>query len=144
MADPRSSFFDFDATKMFADFRMRPIDVEAVWAAGRRNIEAWSQANQVAVEGVQALARRQVEVARQGFEDASALWRDLMQPVSPEERIAKHTEYAKQMIDKGVSNTREIAQMAAKTGTEAAEVLHKRASEGLDEFRSLTCPNGKA
>ena len=56
MPDARPNFFDFDVTKMFADFRFRPFDVEALWAAQRRNIEALSQANQLAVEGVQALA----------------------------------------------------------------------------------------
>jgi hypothetical protein len=32
-----------------------------------------------------------------------------------------------------------MATMAAKTGSEATEFLHKRATEGLDEFRSMTC-----
>ena len=139
MSETRTSFFDFDAAKMFADFPFRPLDVEAVWAAGRRNLEAWSQANRVAVEGMQALAKRQVEMARQSFEDFTALVRDLSQPVSAEERIAKNTEFAKAAIDKGISHTREIATMASKTGTEAAELLHKRATEGLDEFRAMAC-----
>ena len=108
-----------------------------MWAAQRRNIEALSQANQLAVEGVQALARRQIEMTREAFEGLSTLMRDLAQPVSAEDRIAKNTEYAKQMLEKGVNHGREIATMAAKAGTEAAEVLHKRATEGLDEFRSL-------
>lgn len=143
MSDARSSFFDFDAAKMFADFRFRPFDVEAVWAAQRRNLEALTQANQLAVDGVQAMARRQVEVARQSFEDFSALVRDLAKPVSTEERIAKNTEYAKQVIEKGVSHSREMAVLAGKAGSEAAEVLHKRASESLDEFRTLACTHAK-
>src|SRR5215469_1508796 len=93
--------FDFDVTKFFADFRYKPFDVEAVWAAQRRNIEALSQANQAAVEGVQALARRQIEMTRETFEGFSALMRDLAQPVPVEDRIAKNTEYAKRMFEKG-------------------------------------------
>ncbi|HEV8029573.1 MAG TPA: phasin family protein [Stellaceae bacterium] len=144
MADARLNPFDFDMTKMFADFRFRPFDVEAVWAAQRRNIEALSQANQFAVEGVQALAQRQLELTREAFEGFSTLMRDLTQPASTEARIAKNTEYAKQMLEKGVNHGREIAALAAKTGTQAAEVLQKRATEGLDEIRAFTCqPNGK-
>ena len=139
MADPRPNPFDFDVTKMFADFRFRPFDVEAVWAAQRRNIEALSHANQLAVEGAQAFAQRQLELTRQAFEGFSTLLRDLTQPASTEDRIAKNTEYAKQMLEKGVSHGREIAALAAKTGTEAAEVLHRRASEGLDEIRAFAC-----
>jgi phasin family protein len=139
MSDARPNPFDFDVTKLFADFRFRPLDVEAVWAAQRRNIEALSQANHAAVEGVNAVARRQIELTRQTFEGFSALLRDLAQPVSTEDRIAKNTEYVKQMLEKGVNHGREVATIAAKAGSDAAEILHKRASESLDEIRSYTC-----
>jgi len=137
MPDARPNFFDFDVTKMFADFRFRPFDVEAIWAAQRRNLEALSQANQLAAEGMQALARRQIELTRETFEGFSALLRDLSQPVSAEDRIAKNTDYAKQMLEKGVSHGREVVSIAAKAGADAAEVLHKRATESLDEMRAL-------
>jgi phasin family protein len=138
MADARS-FFDFDMTKMFADFRMKPFDVEAAWAAGRRNLEALSQANQLAVEGAHAVVKRQIEMTQQTFEDLSTLVREMTQPSSAEDRIVKQTEYTKKMIDKGLTHGREIAMMAAKTGTEAAEVLQKRTTEGLDEMKALAC-----
>jgi phasin family protein len=137
MSEARPTFFDFDVTKMMADFRFRPFDVESLMAAQRRNIEALSQANQLAVEGMQAVAKRQIEVARQAVEDVSALLRDLAQPASPEDRIAKNTEFAKQMLEKSVNHGREITLLATKAGTEAADVLRKRATEGLDEFREL-------
>jgi phasin family protein len=138
MADARPNPFDFDVTKMFADFRFRPFDLESVWAAQRRNMEALSQANQAAVEGAHALARRQIEMTREAFEGFSTLMRDLAQPVSPEDRIAKNTEYAKQMLEKGATHGRELATIAAKAGSNAAEILHKRATEGLDELRTFT------
>ncbi len=135
--DARPSFFDFDVTKMMTDFRFRPFDVEALMACQRRNIEALSQANQLAVEGVQAVARRQIEIARQAVEDMSVLFRDLTQPVSTEDRIVKNTEYAKQMLEKSVNHGREITQLAAKAGAEAADVLRKRACESLDELGEM-------
>jgi phasin family protein len=137
MADARPNPFDFDVTKMFADFRFRPFDVEAVWAAQRRNIEALSQANQAAVEGIQAVARCQIEMTRETFEGLSTLLRDLAQPASTEDRLAKNAEYVKQMIEKGVKSGREIATIATKAGTEATAILQKRAGEGLDELRAL-------
>lgn len=139
MSDARSSFFDFDVTKIFADFRLRPFDVEAVWAAQRRNLEALSQANQLAVEGVHAVAKRQIEMTQQTFEDLSALVREMTQPASTEDRIAKQTEYTKKMIDKGLTHGREIAALAAKAGSEATELLQKRATEGIDEMRAFAC-----
>ena len=137
MADARPNFFDFDVTKIFADFRFRPFDVEAVWAAQRRNIEALSQANQAAFAGVQALAKHQIELTRETFEGFSALLRDVAQPASTEDRIAKNTDYVKKMLEKGVTHGREITTIATKAGTAATEVLHKRATASLDEMRAL-------
>jgi len=137
MPDARPNPFDFDVTKVFADFRFRPFDVEAGWAAQARNMEALSQANQAAVEGVHALTRRQIEITREAIEGFSALLRDLSPPASTEDRIAKNTEYAKQMIEKGVGHGREIATIATKVGTDAAQILHRRANEGLDELRTF-------
>jgi len=139
MPDARPSFFDFDMTKIFADFRFRPIDVEAVWASQRRNIEALSQANQLAVEGMHAVAKRQIELTQQTIEELSALVREMAQPLPTEDRIAKQTEYTKKMIDKSLSHGREITALATKAGSEAAEVLQKRATEGIDEMRAFAC-----
>jgi phasin family protein len=144
MSDARNPFFDYDVTKMFADFRFRPIDVEAVWAAQRRNIEALSQANHLAVEGVHALAKRQIEMTQQTFEEFSTLWRDMTQPSSTEDRIAKHTEFTKKLIDKSVNHGREVAALAAKAGTEATEVLQKRTAESLDEMKAFACKSTTA
>ena len=140
MPDARPNFFDYDVTKFFADFRFRPFDFETAMAAQRRNIEAFSQAGQLAVEGVQAVTRRQIEMARQALDDMSALLREMAQPASNEERLAKNTEYAKQMLEKSLTQGREIVQLATKAGSEAAEVLRKRASDGLDELRDLAKP----
>src|ERR1044071_10413314 len=126
MSDARPNPFDYDVTKIFADFRFHPFDVEAVWAAQRKNLEALSHANQLAVESVQAVARRNIELTRETFEGFSALMRDLTSPASAEDRLAKNTEYMKNMLEKGVSHSRELASIAAKASTEAAEVLHKR------------------
>ena len=136
MPDARTPFFDFDVTKMFA---FRPFDVEAVWAAQRRNLEAFTQANQLAIEGVQAVAKRQIEMTQQTLEAFSTLVRDMTQPASTEDRVAKHTEFTKKMIDKGLTHGREVAALAAKAGSEATEVLQKRTTEGLDEMRAFTC-----
>ena len=136
-AQSRPSFFDLDVAKMMSDFRFRPFDVDALMACQRRNIEALTQASQLTMEAAQTVARRQIEIARQTLEDMSALLRDLAQPASTEDRIAKNTEYAKQILEKSVSNGREITLLATKAGTEAADVLHRRACEGLDEIRDF-------
>jgi|SRR5690606_33623545 phasin family protein len=125
----------FDLTKVMADFRVPTLDVDAMVASQRKTIEALTQANQVAVEGVQAVARRQVEMARQTIEDLTGLFREIAQPGTPEEKLAKQAEAAKNALEKGIANARELAELVAKANTEAFDVLNKRVAEGLDEVR---------
>jgi phasin family protein len=133
MVNGKNPFFDFDVTKVLADFRVPSFDVEGVVASQRKNIEAFTQANQLAVEGFQAVARRQVEIARQAIEEFSAAVRELAQPGSPEDRVAKQAEYSKQALEKGVANARELTEIVTKANSEAFAVLNKRVTESLDE-----------
>ncbi len=128
----------FDVTKVMGDFRVPGIDVEAAVASQRKNIEALTQANQLAVEGVQALMRRQVEITRQAMEDFSAMFRDFVQPNgSPEDRIVKQAEYSKLAIEKSLSNAKELTELVTKANTEAFNVINKRVTESLDEVRDF-------
>jgi phasin family protein len=131
----KNPFLDFDVTKVMSEFRVPSVDVDAVVASQRKNIEALTQANQLAVEGVQAVARRQVEIARQAMEEFSAMIRDMVQPVSPEDRLAKQAEFSKQALEKGLSNARELTEMVTKANTEAFNVINKRVTESLEEVR---------
>ena len=131
----RQSFFDMDVGKAFAGFTFPGFDVESLVAAQRRNLEALTQANQLAVEGVQAVARRQVEIARQAVDEASAAMREWTQPGAPEERMAKNAELAKQAFEKGIANARELAELVTKANTEAFNVINKRVAESLEEIR---------
>jgi len=128
----------FDVTKIMGDFRVPGIDLEAAVASQRKNIEALTQANQLAVEGVQALMRRQVEITRQAMEDFSAMFRDMVQPNgSPEDRFAKQAEYSKHAIEKSLSNAKELTELVTKANTEAFNVINKRVTESLDEVRDF-------
>jgi phasin family protein len=128
----------FDVTKVLGDFRMPGVDLEAVAASQRKNLEAFTQANQLAVEGVQAVVRRQVEITRQAVEEFSSMFRDFVQPsTSPEDRIAKQAEFSKQALEKGISNARELTELMTKANTEAFNVINKRVTESFDEVRDF-------
>ncbi len=127
-----------DVTKVMGDFRVPGIDIEAAISSQRKNFEALTQANQLAVEGVQALMRRQIEITRQAMEDFSAMFRDVVQPNgSPADSITKQAEYSKLAIEKGLSNAKELTELVTKANTEAFNVIRKRVTESLDEVRDF-------
>ena len=128
----------FDVTKLMGDFKIPGIDLEAAVASQRKTVEALTQANQLAVEGVQAAMRRQVEFTRQAVEDFSAMFRDFVQPNgSPTDKLAKQAEYSKHAIEKSLSGAKEFADLVTKANTEVFNVLNKRATESFDEIRDL-------
>jgi phasin family protein len=132
------TFFDMDVGKAFAAFNFPGFDVETILASQRKNFEAFTQANQLAVEGVQALAKRQVEIATAAIEEAQAALKDLTVPGAAEEKLAKNAELAKASYDKALAATRELSDLIAKTSGDAFGVLNKRFTESFEEFKSFT------
>lgn len=146
MVNPTNPFFGFDPGKMFdmdklaQDMRRSgfgAVDLGAVVDAQRRNLEALAQANQVAAEGMKALAQRQAEILRQTMEQTGAAMRDLMAPSSPEDKAARQTEIAKTAFERAVANARELAEMVTRAQQEAGDVIAKRMAAGMEELKSL-------
>ncbi|WP_114394280.1 phasin family protein [Oleisolibacter albus] len=147
MATTKNPFLDFDPTKFFdpskfmdlsklmSDYRLPGMDIEAMLAAQRRNVEALTAANQLAVEGVQAVLRRQGEILRQSLEEASSMMSELMAAGTPEDKVAKQAELVKGAFEKAIANMKEMAEMVAKSNSEAAEVLSNRVKESIEEVK---------
>ncbi|HYH17430.1 MAG TPA: phasin family protein [Azospirillum sp.] len=135
-------FLDFDVTKALGDFKVPGLDVDAILATQRKNIEAVTAANQLAIEGLQAVIRRQAEILRQSMEEAGSMVSDVMAAGSPEDKAAKQAELVKVAFEKALANVKELAEMVAKSNTEAADVLSKRVSESLDEVKTAIAKTG--
>ena len=93
MAKTTNGFFDM--SKVFDGFRFGGFDVQAMAEAQRKNLEALTQANQLAIESVRALVQRQGEIAQEAANEASAVLRDWTQPGAPQDRLAKSFDAAK-------------------------------------------------
>ena len=128
-----------DLRRVMGEWRIPNIDLEALAQSQRRNIEALTHANQLALESTQAWMRRNLELARQGMEDLQAMMSELTKPNgSMEDRIARQAEYSKKAVEKGLANFREIADMVTKANADTMTVLTKRVTESLEEARDFT------
>ncbi|HXQ51668.1 MAG TPA: TIGR01841 family phasin [Stellaceae bacterium] len=127
-----------DFGKAFGDMRAPTVDLETVVAMQRKNIEALTQANQLALEGAQAVLRHQLEIARRTMEEFSEMFTSLFVPNgSMEERVAKQTEFSKSALEKGMINAREVTDLMTKANTEAFNVLSRRVAESLEEMKDI-------
>ena len=126
-----------DFTKAFGAIRMPGIVLQALAATQHKNLEAVTQASQLTMDGVRAVAQRQAEVVQRSIEHVSMMFREFAQPAAPEEWFAKHIELAKGAFETGIANSRELAELVGKAGNDAFNVLSKRVSESLNELRRV-------
>lgn len=128
-----------DVRRLMSEWKVPNFDLEAIAQSQRRNIEALTQANQLALEGTQTLMRRNLELARQSMEDFQAMLSDFAKTNgSMEDRIARQAEYSKKAVEKGLANFRDLAELMTKANADAMNVLAKRVTESFDEVRELS------
>ena len=129
--------WDVDFTKLLGEFKVPGVDLDAVLQAQRKNIEALTAANRTAAEGLQAFARRQSEILRQNLAELQAQFSSAVTAGAPEEKLAKQTDLAKAAFEKAIADMKELAELLAKSNTEAAEIVSKRVSASFDELKSI-------
>lgn len=135
MTNPNDMFKDFDPTKMMNDLKLPGVDMQALAASQRKNLEALTAANQAALQGMQAVAKRQAEIFKQTMDQAGQAMRDMMGAGAPEDKAARQAEIAKAAFQTALGNMRELAEMVAKAQTDANEVITRRVTDSIDEFK---------
>jgi phasin family protein len=120
---------DFDFSKLFSEMKVPAMpDMEAVLATHKRNLEAMAEANRLALEGAQAVARRHVEIMQANMASMAE---------APASRAAKQADLLKQAYENAVSNTRELGDLIQKSNAEAMQKLNGRFSEAMTEIKTL-------
>ena len=122
-----------DIMKMFEQFKLPGVDVAALMEARRKDIEALTEVNKIALQSSQTMAQKQVEILQKTMQE-------LMQTMSagkPMENAAKQGEVVQHAMQKAFTYMRELAELAVKAQTEALAVINKRAQENMQELTSL-------
>lgn len=138
MAKTFNPFPDVDFTKFMAEIKLPGLNVEQVAQSYRKNVEALTSASQVAVEGMQAVVKRQSEILRDSMDEYGQLLRQYATPTSAEEAASKQAELAKQTFETTLGHMKEISELITKANNDSLEVINKRVSEMLDEVQKLT------
>lgn len=127
-----------DMTKMFTDMKMPTMpDMGAVMSAYKRNIEVLSEANKIALEGAQAVAKRHMEILQQMMAELTENLKALTAAGSPQDKASHQTELLKQAYERAVANTKELSDMIQHANGEALAVLNKRFVEAAEEMNAL-------
>lgn len=137
-AEKPPSLADFDPSKFLAGLKIPPMpDVEAVLATHKRNIEALTEANRVALEGAQAVAKRHMEIMQSTMSELAGTLQELSGTTNPASRAAKHADLLRQAFETSVANSRELGDLIQKSNNEALAKLNSRFSEAMAEMKAL-------
>ena len=114
------------------------VDAEAVMATQRKNIEALANASRSALDGAQAVGKRQAEILQQTMSETAHSLETLGKAGSPLDIAAKQTELMKQGFEKALGNMRELAEMVAKAQVGAVGTISDRVVQSLNELKHAT------
>ena len=124
-----------DFTKIMGEYKVPGVDWQEVIASQQKNLQALAKANQVLVEGAQAVMRREIEILQKAMAEFAEASQELMQQGDPQAQAGKRLELAKTSFEAAVQNMRELAEVAGKSNREALDVINQRALESFEEIR---------
>jgi phasin family protein len=97
-----------DITKMLEQFKIPGVDMTAMIESGKKDIAAVVESNKKAMEGMQALAKKQTEMFANAMQEIQSAGKNLsVDAVNP----AKHAELAKKAYEKALADMKVLAEI---------------------------------
>ncbi len=125
-----------ELTNMMKSYRVPGVDWQELIASQQKNVEALTKANQVLLEGAQAVVQREVELLQKAMQEFADASRGLMHEGDPQAQAQRRLELARTSFEAALRNMRELADMAGRANREALETINQRALESFDEIRT--------
>jgi phasin family protein len=133
-------------SKSFSQFTgtsMPGFNMDAMMKTGQANMAAISEANRIAIEGLQAVAKRQQEMTAAAISDFQETAKS-MTATNGSDMFSKPVELARDSFEKSVANMKELAELAGKSQTEAWSVIGRRFQDSISEVQGAAAPAVKA
>ena len=144
MQDWGKTLVSLDLTKgteellnMLAGLNLPGVNMDALVANQRENLEALSAANRAALEGAKAVGEWQAKILQETMQALTAAIGGLATAGSPQQMVATQAELAKKAFETAVRSMRELADIVTKANQNATEAIVKRIPESLDEIKDV-------
>ncbi|MCZ8547676.1 phasin family protein [Mesorhizobium qingshengii] len=118
------------------DLKVPNVDVEAILAHHRKNLEALEKSARAGAAGASSLLSRQREMLQDTLREVVDMAQDYKVPGNPQELMAKQTEFARKSFEAALKNAGEVAELVKKSGTESVDILRTRIKEAMEEIRA--------
>jgi phasin family protein len=128
--------FTPDFTSFFSNIPTSvPDSAKSFMEMTRRNMQAFSEAQQNALESWQALTQRQAKIVSQFVQDNADIAQQIMKEGTPEEKVARQAAIFKKAYETSVSQTQELASMVSQSSKETAEIVTRRFNASINEIK---------
>ena len=125
-----------DLKKLIEKFQLPNLDIDALIDWQRKDMEALTEMNRQASEGLKALVERRNEILRESL----AEWQAAIKEATSTEAVSKRAEAAKQGMQKAIANFRELSEMEAQARNNAWKVVQDRMQENMANLQKLLQP----
>lgn len=127
-----------ELTKAFGSVEVPGVDLGTVLETQRKNVEALTQANRRAFEAAQAMLDRQMEMLKEVMTEASGALSNLAGVKSPSKAAAKQGELLKELMERTLSNLREMTDFVTKANADALKTIRERVEESIKEIHEAS------
>lgn len=122
---------------LLAGLNVPGVNMDALVASQKDNLEALSAANRAAVEGVKAVGEWQVKILQETVQELTTAIGGLAKVGSPQQMIAAETELAKKAFETAVRKMRELSEIVAKANQQATDAIVSRIPASLEEIKDV-------
>ncbi len=122
---------------IMARLKVPGINMDAVVASQRENLEALSASNRAALAGMKAVGEWQVKILQETMQGLTTAISNLTKGGSPQEIAAAEAELARKAFETAVGEMRELAEIVGKANQQASEAIAKRIPASLNEIREV-------
>lgn len=122
---------------LLAGVKVPGVNMDALVASQRDNLEAVSAANHAALEGIKAVAEWQVKLMHEAMQELTAAIDGLAKGGSPQAIVATETELAKKAFATAVGQMRELAEIVVKANQQATEAIVRRIPASIEEIKDV-------
>ena len=136
MAKAETTVFGLDFTKFIPDMGFPGFEAGALIDAHKKNMEAFSKAGRLAADGFEELVKRQGEMIKASVEEFDATVKEFTGNGVPEFNPEKQAEWAKTGVEQVAANTRELVELASKSGKKVFDVISKRTADSVSEIKT--------
>ncbi|MER8866923.1 phasin family protein [Mesorhizobium sp. M0751] len=133
---PESESFIDMFGKFGRDLKLPNVDVEAILAHNRKNLEALEKSARASAAGASALLSRQREMLQDTLREITDMAQNYRAPGNPQEMMQKQAAFARKSFETALKNAGEMAELARVSGTESIEILRSRIKEAMEEIRA--------